>query len=58
MGLQVNDNLTGSNWSTIPVTVIEMGFMTNEKEDRAMKTDSYRNKLAIGIANGIDNYYK
>lgn len=56
-GVIPRDDLTGTNWSKIPVTVIEMGFMTNKEEDRLMQTKDYQNKLVMGIANGIDAYY-
>ena len=56
-GLSARDDLTGTNWSTIPVTLIEMGFMTNPTEDRNMQDKNYQKKIAAGIADGIDSYY-
>lgn len=56
-GCIVRDDLTGTNWSKIPVTLIEMGFMSNSQEDKNMQNKSFQKKMANGIADGIDDYF-
>ena len=50
------DSMTGNNWSKVPTTLIEMGYMSNPAEDRRMQQTSYQKKMVRGIANGIENY--
>lgn len=56
-GLFGRDDLTGTNWAQMPVTLIEVGFATNPTEDRTMQKKSYQKKLVTGMANGIDQYF-
>lgn len=57
LGVQNYDNMSGINWCKIPVTIVEMGFMSNPDDDTAMQDQSMQYHMASGIADGVDMYF-
>jgi N-acetylmuramoyl-L-alanine amidase len=42
----------------IPAILIEVGYLTNAKEEKLLETDEYRQKIADGIAQSLLDYAK
>ena len=42
----------------IPITIVECGFLSNPDEEKLLQTEEYQEKLAWGIYNGINEYFK
>lgn len=57
-GVVYRDDLTGFNWSKVPIVLIELGFISNPKEDALLSNEKNYNKIATGIANGINDCFK
>lgn len=56
-GIMVRNDMTGFNWSKVPVILMELGFMTNPEEDALMETEEYQEKMVVGIVNGLEAYF-
>ena len=51
-GIQERSDFTGFNWADVPVILVELGFMTNPVEDRALASDAVRSRAALGLCRG------
>ena len=41
----------------IPISIVECGFLSNPEEEKQLLEDSYQDRLAWGIFNGIIDYF-
>ena len=57
-GVWERDDMIANNWSKVPTTLVELGYMTNEREDPLMQTSAYKQKMVSGLLNGVDAYFK
>lgn len=53
-GVVERNDLTGFNWSVVPVILVEMGFQSNVEEDKRLANVDYQYKLAKALSEGID----
>ncbi|MBY6799257.1 N-acetylmuramoyl-L-alanine amidase [Clostridium botulinum] len=52
-GVVEREDMTGFNWSKVPVVLVEMGFLSNAEEDKLLNTEEYRIKIVQGLTEGI-----
>lgn len=52
-GVIERKDMTGFNWSRIPVILVEMGFLSNKEEDKLLSSQEYQDKVAKALADGI-----
>lgn len=57
-GVVKRNDLTGFNWTKVPIVLLEMGFMTNPNEDSLLSSADYQDKIVQGIADGLIKYFE
>lgn len=45
----LTDDMTGFNWSTVPVMILEMGYMSNQQDDLYMTDSSHYEQMAEAL---------
>ncbi|WP_070000224.1 N-acetylmuramoyl-L-alanine amidase [Cellulosilyticum sp. I15G10I2] len=60
-GIKVNgiferSDITGFNWSRVPVVIFEMGFMSNWSEDKMLSDKNYQTKLMQAATQALEVY--
>ncbi|MGL5414764.1 MAG: N-acetylmuramoyl-L-alanine amidase [Clostridium sp.] len=53
-GLIYRDDLTGFNWSKVPIILLEMGFLSNKNDETYLTQEQSKECIVKGISNGID----
>lgn len=56
-GVKEYDDLAAINYSKIPVTVLQLGYMSNKEEDAKLWSEEYQDKMIQAICDGIDAYF-
>lgn len=56
-GVQEIDSVAAINYSKVPVTVLQLGFMSNQEEDTNLWSSEYQDKMIKAICDGIDTYF-
>lgn len=56
-GIYETDQMTGINWSQIPVVTIKLGYLSNGDEENRLTSVEYQQKVVKGLADGLDYYY-
>ena len=56
-GVFKRDTYSGLNWSKVPAVLIGCGYMSNPEEDRLLSDPEYQDRLAMGMAMGLTEYF-
>lgn len=56
-GVKQTDTSSEINWSQVPVTALETGFLSNQQEELLLSQEEYQSRIAVGIADGLDQFF-
>ena len=52
------DIMSGINWCQVPVTILELGYMSNQTEDLKLADVNFQTQMVEGIIDGINQYFE
>lgn len=56
LGIVPRSDITGFNWSDVPVVLVELGYLTNPREDRLLTSRRYQRRAARALARGVARF--
>lgn len=56
-GISMRKDMTGFNWSKVPVVILEMGFLSNVHDDSYLSNRDNHKAIANAIGEGIDKCF-
>lgn len=57
LGILDGDRVTGINWAELPVTTIQIGFLSNAEDELFVSGAGGQSRIVTGLAGGIDAYF-
>jgi len=57
-GIYQTDDITALNFCTMPALSLNIGYLTSEEDDKQLNDSTYLEKMAQGIADGIDLFFE
>jgi N-acetylmuramoyl-L-alanine amidase len=56
LGVVERSDLTGFNWSDVPVVLVETGFLSNPREASLLRSAAYQQRLAGALARASERF--
>lgn len=56
-GVSERSDMTGFNWSKVPVVLVELGFLSNPEEDKLLSSTDYQDKCANALSKAIEKCF-
>lgn len=58
LGIYETDTMTNLNYCDMPAVSVNIGFLSNEQDDKNLNDQKYLEKMADAAADGIDEYFE